>query len=94
MEAEWLAKNHNKLDTPKWKYIIVVENVPQQDNDTDCGVFCCMYAEFSSISSKFTFSQADMAYFRQKMALELYTGEMINKLLVLTSMMMWKMTTL
>lgn len=48
--------------------------IPQQDNQHDCGVFACMYAEFITANQTLdrnSFSQNNMPYFRKKMAYEL-----------------------
>ncbi|XP_016976990.1 uncharacterized protein LOC108042976 isoform X2 [Drosophila rhopaloa] len=53
-----------------------VPNIPQQSNGSDCGVFSCMFAEYITRDVPITFTQADMSYFRKKMALEIAGGEL------------------
>uniref|UniRef100_A0AAF5D9B4 Ubiquitin-like protease family profile domain-containing protein n=1 Tax=Strongyloides stercoralis TaxID=6248 RepID=A0AAF5D9B4_STRER len=43
------------------------QDVPQQGNGFDCGVFTCMFAEYQSRGRDFEFTQNDMPFFRQKM---------------------------
>jgi len=47
------------------------KNVPQQLNDTDCGVFVCMFAEYLSRGATPTFQQSDMPSFRNMMKRQL-----------------------
>lgn len=44
---------------------------------SDCGVFSCMFAEFTSRDSKITFDQSRMEYFRAKMVFEIMTGRLL-----------------
>lgn len=46
-------------------------------NFSDCGVFSCMFAEFTSRDSKITFDQSRMEYFREKMVFEIMTGRLL-----------------
>lgn len=54
------------------------KDIPRQNNDYDCGVFICMYAEFISRNRQFTFTQDDMEYFRKKMIHEICTGTLLG----------------
>ncbi|XP_022698141.1 uncharacterized protein LOC111265595 [Varroa jacobsoni] len=45
--------------------------VPQQSNDTDCGIFVCKYAECLAFGMDMDFSQNEMTAIRQEMANEL-----------------------
>jgi sentrin-specific protease 1 len=49
-------------------------NIPHQTNGNDCGVFMCKYADYIAEGLEFKFGQANMLYFRARMALELSTG--------------------
>ncbi|XP_073986869.1 uncharacterized protein isoform X2 [Rhodnius prolixus] len=55
-----------------------VKDIPQQMNGSDCGVFCCTFAEFLSRRAKFTFLQKDMPEIRQKMIYEIVTGKLLT----------------
>lgn len=53
-------------------------DIPRQRNENDCGVFCCMFAEFVTRNQPITFRQKDMKYFRQKMACEIVGCKIIT----------------
>lgn len=74
---EAMDKKKITLDTRDW----VKESIrdcPQQRNGSDCGVFSCMNAEHLTRNAPLSFSQNDMPYFRQKMVLEIATGNLIT----------------
>ncbi|KZS04002.1 sentrin-specific protease isoform X1 [Daphnia magna] len=77
MEAESIDKKKTTLDTTNWK-LECVENIPQQMNGSDCGMFTCKYAEYLSRKAKITFAQKDMPYFRKRMVYEIITQKLIN----------------
>lgn len=74
--AEHKVKMEEELDLTDWK-IRNVKDIPQQMNGSDCGVFACTYAEFSSRRAPFSFDQSKMQYFRRKMTYEIITGELL-----------------
>lgn len=76
LEEEMRDKKQQNMDMSGWRFENVV-GIPQQQNGFDCGVFSCMFAEFYTRNRPFTFTQAHMEYFRQKMVLEIATGNMI-----------------
>ncbi|PFH36655.1 hypothetical protein BESB_048470 [Besnoitia besnoiti] len=50
----------------------VVKRVPHQENSSDCGVFCCQFAEhLGAARLAFDFSQVDITPLRYKMMLQL-----------------------
>ena len=53
------------------------QEIPEQLNGCDCGVFTCKYAEYLSQDKTFDFDQGDMPYFRRRMI-----WEMVNKTLL------------
>ncbi|CAH0700281.1 unnamed protein product [Spodoptera exigua] len=55
----------------------VREDIPQQRNNYDCGIFMCTFVEFSSRNAAYTFTQAHMPYLRRKAALEIITGKLL-----------------
>lgn len=77
MEAESVEKKKTSLDTSDWT-LECVENIPQQMNGSDCGMFTCKYAEYLSRKAKITFAQKDMPYFRKRMVYEIITQKLIN----------------
>lgn len=68
--------SNNMLDISSWT-THRVHDIPKQQNNFDCGVFICVYAEHASRDSRFDFSQVHMPYFRKKILLEICTGELI-----------------
>lgn len=65
------------LDTRDWSKESI-RDCPQQRNGSDCGVFSCMHAEHLTRNASLKFSQNEMPYFRQKMVLEIATGQLIT----------------
>lgn len=76
LKNESLDKKKVALDMSGWS-IENVQDIPQQENGSDCGVFSCMYAEFVSRNRPFVFSQQHMQYFRKRMIFEICSGEML-----------------
>lgn len=70
-------ENKCELNLNEWN-LEIATNIPKQENDYDCGVFCCQFAEFISRDRQLNFEQNDMKYFRQKMLYEIYREEMLN----------------
>ncbi|CAG0893284.1 unnamed protein product [Cyprideis torosa] len=67
-----------KINTDQW-VIRVENNIPQQQNAVDCGVFVCQYADFiGRRSRKWNFSQENMNYFRKRMAYEILTQRLLT----------------
>ncbi|XP_017071425.1 sentrin-specific protease 1 [Drosophila eugracilis] len=75
LRLESLDKHNKAFDTSKFR-IEKAKNVPRQTNSDDCGVYSCMFAEYLSRDAWITFSQANMIYFRKKMALEILGCEL------------------
>ncbi|KAF7266360.1 uncharacterized protein LOC143202559 [Rhynchophorus ferrugineus] len=78
LEAEHLDKKGSVYDTSD---IILenMENIPQQMNGSDCGMFSCTFAEYLTRNAKITFKQDDMPYLRKKMVVEIISGELLIK---------------
>ncbi|XP_062138795.1 uncharacterized protein LOC133847641 [Drosophila sulfurigaster albostrigata] len=77
LREESLDKRKVPFDTSDFK-IESVQNVPQQTNGSDCGVFSCMFAEYITRDQPLSFSQENMEYFRKKMVLEICGGALWN----------------
>ncbi|XP_061396610.1 uncharacterized protein LOC133332243 [Musca vetustissima] len=77
LKDESLDKRKQPFDTSDFQ-IESVQGVPRQMNGSDCGVFSCMFAEYITRNKEITFSQQNMEYFRQKMILEIVTGELLQ----------------
>ncbi len=54
----------------------VVQNLPQQQNGTDCGMFSIYYADFLSDDLPFDFSQDDIPEFRRKVCAAILKGDL------------------
>ncbi|XP_033229368.1 sentrin-specific protease 1-like isoform X2 [Belonocnema kinseyi] len=76
LEDESLDKKKKTYDTNDWK-LESVQDIPQQMNGSDCGVFSCMFAEFICANRKITFTQQDMPYFRNKMVYEILKARLL-----------------
>ena len=74
---EHKAKKETELDMSEWKKVIA-ENIPQQMNGSDCGMFACKFAEYLSRRARFTFSQSNMDYFRKRMIYEICTNQIMH----------------
>lgn len=69
IEAE---KEHYNITPPIEEWSFKIRNdIPQQTNGFDCGVFLCKYAEFASRDRDFTFTQNDIVTFRYQIALDI-----------------------
>uniref|UniRef100_T1PC08 Ulp1 protease family protein n=1 Tax=Musca domestica TaxID=7370 RepID=T1PC08_MUSDO len=77
LKDESLDKRKQPFDTSDFQ-IESVQGVPRQMNGSDCGVFSCMFAEYITRNKEITFSQQHMEYFRDKMILEIVTGELLQ----------------
>ncbi|XP_017050781.1 uncharacterized protein LOC108094613 [Drosophila ficusphila] len=75
LREESLDKRKQPLDTSDFR-IESAQNIPQQLNGSDCGLFSCMFAEYISRDVPITFSQENMEYFRKKMPLEIAEGKL------------------
>ena len=77
LEAESLDKLKTPLDTSQWQ-LDCVQDIPQQMNGSDCGMFACKFAEYISRRAAITFQQKDMPYFRRRMVYEIVTQKLIH----------------
>ena len=55
------------------------EDVPQQDNGSDCGVFVCQFFECESRNAPFYFTAADMPQLRKVMKYEIITQDLLPR---------------
>jgi sentrin-specific protease 1 len=62
--------NQPSFDVSGWEDY-VPDNILQQDNGSDCGVFTCTYAIYLSDRLDLTFSCADMPYFCRRLMTDL-----------------------
>lgn len=63
-------KTGQDLDVSSWETQLV-EDLPQQENGSDCGMFMIKYADFHSRGLPLSFFQTDMPYFRKRTAKEI-----------------------
>ena len=77
VQDEYKDKKKEELDTSDWR-TIVVRDIPQQMNGSDCGMFTCKFAEYLSRKAKLTFSQENMPYFRRRMVYEIVKNNLMK----------------
>lgn len=63
-------KSGQEIDVSSWE-LDFVEDLPEQQNGFDCGVFMIKYADFYSRGLGLQFSQENMPYFRRRTAKEI-----------------------
>ncbi|GMH20049.1 hypothetical protein Nepgr_021890 [Nepenthes gracilis] len=63
-------KNAQDIDVSSWEHEYV-EDLPVQENGSDCGMFMIKYADFYSRGLGLQFSQENMPYFRLRTAKEI-----------------------
>jgi sentrin-specific protease 1 len=59
-----------EYDLNDWKDYIP-EDIPLQDNGTDCGVFMCQFVDYLNDRLDLTFSVLDLSYFRRHVLVDL-----------------------
>ena len=58
-------------------YFSTCKSVPQQTNNSDCGVFVCQIARCLATKTSFNFKQCDIPKIRRKMVLELLQQKLL-----------------
>lgn len=76
LQKESLDKKKQPFDTSGWQREHA-EDIPQQNNGSDCGMFACMYAEYVSRGAPITFTQDNMPYFRRKAVYEILKARLL-----------------
>ena len=76
LEAEYRSYNNGMEDPEKWS-VVYPTNFPLQNDDTECGVFVCMYAEHLSRQVSFDFTVSDTPDFRAKMKYEILNNSLL-----------------
>lgn len=76
LRQESLDKKRIPFDSTGWVKENM-QNIPQQENGSDCGVFSCMFAEFVSRDRPILFTQDNMSYFRMRMVHEICAGKLL-----------------
>lgn len=72
LQEESLDKRKRELDVKGWSLGSKrSQEIPQQMNGSDCGMFTCKYADYVSRDRPLRFTQKDMPFFRQLVAWEI-----------------------
>ncbi|XP_078727002.1 sentrin-specific protease 1-like isoform X1 [Lampetra fluviatilis] len=72
LREESKDKKGQPFDITGWKtYSMKPNEIPQQMNGSDCGMFACKYADYITREKPITFTQQHMPYFRRRMVWEI-----------------------
>uniref|UniRef100_A0A8D0FTQ5 SUMO specific peptidase 1 n=1 Tax=Strix occidentalis caurina TaxID=311401 RepID=A0A8D0FTQ5_STROC len=72
LKQESLDKKRKEFDTNGWSLLSKKsQEIPQQMNGSDCGMFACKYADCITKDKPINFTQQHMPYFRKRMAWEI-----------------------
>lgn len=72
LQNESKTRRNIDLKPSQWKlYYMTAEEIPQQQNGSDCGIFLCKYAEYISRDQPVAFAQHHMPIFRKSMVWEI-----------------------
>ncbi|XP_076840166.1 sentrin-specific protease 1 [Brachyhypopomus gauderio] len=78
LKQESKDKRSRDLDTSDWTLQSKKRNeIPQQMNGSDCGMFTCKYAEYITKDKPITFTQKHMPYFRRRMVWEILNQRLL-----------------
>ncbi|KAK7815011.1 hypothetical protein U0070_024354 [Myodes glareolus] len=78
LQNESKTRRNIELNPFEWKqYSMTSEEIPQQLNGSDCGVFTCKYADYISRDQPATFSQQHMPIFRKRMVWEILHSHLL-----------------
>ncbi|XP_051031929.1 LOW QUALITY PROTEIN: sentrin-specific protease 2-like [Phodopus roborovskii] len=78
LQNESKTRRNIELDPLEWKQCSVTsEEIPQQLNGSDCGMFTCKYADYISRDQPVTFSQQHMPIFRKRMVWEILHSHLL-----------------
>ncbi|XP_010873596.1 sentrin-specific protease 1 [Esox lucius] len=78
LQQESKDKKGKDLDTSDWTLQSKKRNeIPQQMNGSDCGMFTCKYAEYITKDKPITFTQKHMPYFRRRMVWEILNRKLL-----------------
>ena len=77
-QSESKTQRSIELDPLEWKlYSMSSEEIPQQLNGCDCGMFTCKYLDYISRDHPVTFSQQHMPIFRKRMVQEILHSHLL-----------------
>jgi len=77
LQDEYRQKKGGELNIEKYESKIM-KDIPQQMNESDCGMFACKFAEYISRGASISFTQSDMPYFRRRMIWEIVKDTLIH----------------
>ncbi|XP_042607420.1 sentrin-specific protease 1-like [Cyprinus carpio] len=78
LKQEREDKKGQNFDTSEWTLKSKRPNeIPQQMNGSDCGMFTCKYAEYITKDRPITFTQKHMPYFRRRMVWEILNQKLL-----------------
>ncbi|KAF7667503.1 hypothetical protein LDENG_00056400 [Lucifuga dentata] len=78
LKEEHKVKKGRELDSAKWTVGSMRANeIPQQRNGSDCGVFACKYADYIAKGRPLTFKQCHMPVFRKLMIWEILSRKLL-----------------
>lgn len=76
LKDEWRDKKKtDRGDWDEWQLIGYTEDIPQQHNGFDCGVFTCMFADALSRGMPLCFTQQHITPFREHITLSILNGK-------------------
>mmetsp|Transcript_23034 Transcript_23034/g.77286 ORF Transcript_23034/g.77286 Transcript_23034/m.77286 type:complete len:88 (+) Transcript_23034:628-891(+) len=77
LSDEHMDKKKSEIDLSVWTDADwTEEDIPHQNNSSDCGVFMCQFASTIVRNVAINFTCADMPYIRKRMVIELVRGEL------------------
>ncbi|XP_068277104.1 sentrin-specific protease 2 [Nyctibius grandis] len=78
LQEESLKKRNVALTVSEWTLrSMEPDDIPQQYNASDCGVFVCKYADYFSQDKPLTFNQLHMPSFRRRMVWEIIHQQLL-----------------
>ena len=70
LDTEHQVKRGSALKLSDWS-LAHADDIPQQSNSFDCGVFSCKFAQYFARGGVMNFKQEDMSYYRQRFVFEI-----------------------
>ena len=71
---EFKDKKQGEYDVSNWNTYDRENNIPQQKNGVDCGMFSTICADFLSENLPLDYGQSDMPFFRKRVAASILNG--------------------
>ena len=76
LKEEHREKKKCELDSDNWTFSHA-DNLPEQENDYDCGVFILKFAQCLARGEPFNFSEEDMNFFRRRYVWEIVRNNLM-----------------